>query len=153
MYEVPEEPEDSPPLPAGGQTETGGLSLAQPSIPPAAEVCVTLSGRFGYFAFLTPQSAVVNALCEIGPAVFERANLRHPHSSSLLGYTVYATRDLARSRLAIIVWPAGLSGDNQAFEASPAHAGWGPNVGQEMLMAEIVAATCQRPSHLLGDII
>ncbi|KII66692.1 hypothetical protein RF11_05313 [Thelohanellus kitauei] len=105
MYEVTEKPEDLPYLSAGGQTETEGLSLAVP-------ICVSLSGRFGDFAFPTPQLAVVNALYGIGHAVFERANLSNPYSS-LLGYFVHATRDLARSRLTMIAWPTGLTGDSQ----------------------------------------
>ncbi|KII64267.1 hypothetical protein RF11_02625 [Thelohanellus kitauei] len=80
---------------------------------PAAEICVSLVGRFGYFAFPTPQLPVVNALWGIRPAVFKRANLSNPYSSSILGYSVHATRDLARSRIAIIAWPTGLSGDSQ----------------------------------------
>ncbi|KII64132.1 hypothetical protein RF11_02560 [Thelohanellus kitauei] len=83
-----------------------------PGYPKSAEVCVSLSRRFGYLAFLTPQSAVVKALWEIEPAVLERAKLSNPHSSSLLGYFVHATRDLARRRLVIIAWPTGLSGDS-----------------------------------------
>ncbi|KII69250.1 hypothetical protein RF11_04023 [Thelohanellus kitauei] len=113
MYEVPEEPEDSPHFPAGGQTETGGVVLSPTLYLPAAEVCVSFFGRFGYYAFPTPPLAVLNALWEIGPAFFVRANLSNPYSSCLLEYFVHATRGNARSRLAIIAWPAGLSGDNQ----------------------------------------
>ncbi|KII63599.1 hypothetical protein RF11_16411 [Thelohanellus kitauei] len=76
---------------------------------PAAEVCVSLYGRLSYLAFPTPQLAVVKALWWIGPVVFERANLSNPYSSYIIGYSVHETRDLARSRLAIIAWPTSLS--------------------------------------------
>ncbi|KII64345.1 hypothetical protein RF11_01150 [Thelohanellus kitauei] len=94
MYEGHEEPEDFPPLPAGDQTETGGLSLAKPSIPrPQKSTC------------RSPGDSVISRS--------RRLNWHNPYSSSLLGYSVHATRDLARSRLAIIAWPTGLSGDSQ----------------------------------------
>ncbi|KII62054.1 hypothetical protein RF11_07930 [Thelohanellus kitauei] len=108
MYEVPE---GSPTLPAGGQTENE-VFLSPTKYPPAAVVCVSLFGKFGYFAFPTPSLPVVNTLRGIGPAVFERANLSNPYFATLLGYLVHAKRDLALSRPAIIAWPASLSSDS-----------------------------------------
>ncbi|KII72510.1 hypothetical protein RF11_06348 [Thelohanellus kitauei] len=75
MNELAEEVQGFLALPTGSQTVSKMLSLSYHSIPRAAEYCVSLCGRVGYFSFWTPILAVVNTLRTIRSAVFEQADL------------------------------------------------------------------------------
>ncbi|KII69365.1 hypothetical protein RF11_12553 [Thelohanellus kitauei] len=84
-------------------------------------------------------------------AVFEQAKLSNPYSSALLRYLAHFTRDLARSRLAIIAWLASVSWYSLIGALLIVVI-----IGSGMFMAEIEAETCQQavkpgPQRIFDD--
>ncbi|KII74074.1 hypothetical protein RF11_00060 [Thelohanellus kitauei] len=138
MYEVLEEPQGSPPLPAGGQTEiSGSLRVALRTIR----------------LFRVPDASIGSR----EPTTGDRAG-RFSNGPTLVTRTSPLYSDLARSRPAIIAWPASLSGNNPARYDSIKGLCMRPHhrtliraqLVPEILMAEIGAAMWQRSSNLPG---
>ncbi|KII71005.1 hypothetical protein RF11_13157 [Thelohanellus kitauei] len=85
----------------GGQTESDGLSKAHPSFPcPPNFACHSKDDSSS--GVLYALMAIVKALQAMWLTVLELANLSNPYLPALHGYLVHATRNLVRSRPAII---------------------------------------------------